>query len=118
MKIDECPLGDKVKLRLVLKGEEKVCLGHHEIQELGLVEMHEACENCKFHNKDNVISLTPAWPWYPSPPPAILPWISSGPATVWTCPEVGHTNGNWTDNTSNNYTMTPEEHETFRKGEF
>jgi len=125
MKTDECPLGDKIKLKFVLKGNEKVCLGYHEIQELGLIEIHEACKGCKFHNDSYAITPNGFDPWAVNP----ATWPTTSPTTS-TAAQPYTTTGNpyaygtwadntWADNTSyiSTYSMTPEEFEKFKKGE-
>ena len=127
MKTDECPLGDKIKLKFVLKGNEKVCFGHHEIQELGLIEIHEACKGCKFHNEEHAIVPSGFGPTSPPPPaPVSGPWqtgtLSVGPeffTYAYGNSTYAYGNSTWPNNTSGecHYSMTPEEFEKFKKGE-
>lgn len=55
MKIEDCPLGDKTKLKFVLKGKEKVCAGHFEKNDDGAVMLCENCRGCKFREPDVAI---------------------------------------------------------------
>ena len=63
MKTESCPLGDKIKLKYVLKGDPHVCLGHFE-KEDGIYLKHKACMECPFFDSNNPgIGI---WPYTPT----------------------------------------------------
>lgn len=90
MKIEDCPLGDKTKLRFVLKGKEKVCAGHFEKNDDGAVMLCENCRGCKFRDPDVAIV---GYNW---PNPATCTHSLSGTWSTWaanTCTYAVSTDG-------------------------
>jgi len=104
MKTEDCPLGDKIKLKYVLKGDEKVCLGHFE-KENGIYLKHKACMECPYFDSNN---CNRPGAWWPSVPPTISPnnvtpiTTNTYTTTVTQLPNGHYTDGNgnewWTSN--------------------
>jgi hypothetical protein len=98
MKTESCPLGDKIKLKYVLKGDPHVCLGHFE-KENGIYLKHKACTECPFFDSNNPgIGI---WPPY-------TPTITTTPGEIITTSTYTTTstqlpNGHYVDENGNEW---------------
>jgi len=94
MKTEDCPLGDKIKLKYVLKGDHHVCLGHFE-KEDGIYLKHKACMECPYFDSNNP---NPGI-WAPTTTP--LGQIITTNTYTTTCTQLP--NGHYVDQNGNEY---------------
>jgi hypothetical protein len=110
MKIKECPLCDKERLRLVLSKKAGDCPGCFEKNNKDEIILKKPCGKCKY--RDGNISITKGVPWpylpyVPAAPTQPSPWCPStapGPGTAGSSPyKLTTTTGTsyWTYYTNN-----------------
>ena len=76
MNVKDCPLGNKVKLKLVLHGRDGVCRGWEEKDDNGVYQRYKICDECPFFDKEHDRTI-----WAPYIP--INKWAEPQPSLSW-----------------------------------